>query len=107
MTSPDLRFAGASRAILFDLDGTLVDTAPDMVAVLHELQLARGLEPVPYALARNSVSNGALGLVRLGFDPNIRWCGRACPAANRGTSDRGNSSRAPRPVSTECALHRA
>ena len=67
MTSPDLRFAGASRAILFDLDGTLVDTAPDMVAVLHELQLSRGLEPVPYALARNSVSNGALGLVRLGF----------------------------------------
>ena len=34
--------------------------APDMVAVLHELQLARGLEPVPYALARNSVSNGSV-----------------------------------------------
>lgn len=50
-----------------DLDGTLVDTAPDLVGVLNTLLVDRGLPPVPYAIARNEVSNGALGLLRLGF----------------------------------------
>jgi phosphoglycolate phosphatase len=54
-------------AILFDLDGTLVDTAPDMVAVLLAMQADRGLTQLPYDLARSHVSNGALGLVRLAF----------------------------------------
>jgi 2-phosphoglycolate phosphatase len=54
-------------AILFDLDGTLVDTAPDMVAVLLAMQQDRGLTQLPYDLARSHVSNGALGLVRLAF----------------------------------------
>lgn len=54
-------------AVLFDLDGTLIDTAPDMVAVLTELQQAHGLEPLPYETARANVSNGALGLIRLAF----------------------------------------
>lgn len=54
-------------AILFDLDGTLVDTAPDMVAVLTELQKDNGCEPLPYELARSHVSNGAKGLIRLAF----------------------------------------
>jgi N-acetyl-D-muramate 6-phosphate phosphatase len=54
-------------AILFDLDGTLIDTAPDMVAVLQYLQRAHGLEPVPYALGRANVSNGAIGLLSVGF----------------------------------------
>jgi N-acetyl-D-muramate 6-phosphate phosphatase len=66
MTSAD-----ASRAeyggIFFDLDGTLVDTAPDMVAVLVALQKANGSKPLPYELARASVSNGALGLINLAF----------------------------------------
>lgn len=60
-------FDGGTRAILFDLDGTLVDTAPDMVAVLIDLQRMRGDTPVAYDVARNSVSNGAIGLVRLAF----------------------------------------
>lgn len=54
-------------AILFDLDGTLVDTAPDMVAVLLGMQNDRGLARLPYGLARSHVSNGAIGLVRLAF----------------------------------------
>ncbi len=55
------------RAVLLDLDGTLADTAPDLVAALNEL-LARHQRPLaPYAIARNEVSNGALGLIRLGF----------------------------------------
>lgn len=53
--------------VLFDLDGTLVDTAPDMVATLQEMQRAHGYEPVPYELGRSYVSNGAMGLLRVGF----------------------------------------
>ena len=54
-------------AVLFDLDGTLVDTAPDMVAVLDDLQRTEGQVPLPYATARAQVSNGAAGLIRLAF----------------------------------------
>ena len=53
--------------VLFDLDGTLIDTAPDMVAVLQEMQKAHGIEPVPYALGRANVSHGAIGLLSVGF----------------------------------------
>ncbi|MEM6514307.1 MAG: HAD-IA family hydrolase [Pseudomonadota bacterium] len=55
------------NAVLFDLDGTLIDTAPDMVAVLQELQRDEGVEPVDYDTGRSYVSNGSLGLIRLGF----------------------------------------
>jgi phosphoglycolate phosphatase len=55
------------EAVLFDLDGTLVDTAPDLVAVLNRLLVERGRTRMPYAVARNEVSNGARGLLRLGF----------------------------------------
>ena len=58
---------GRCTAVLFDLDGTLVDTAPDMVAVLQELQRAHGVQPVDYERGRAFVSNGALGLLGLGF----------------------------------------
>lgn len=58
---------GDFRAVLFDLDGTLVDTAPDMVAVLQDLQRDHGQKPIPYDVGRMSVSNGALGLIRIGF----------------------------------------
>ena len=55
------------NAVLFDLDGTLVDTAPDMVAVLQHLQQQHGIDPAPYELARSHVSNGAIGLLSVGF----------------------------------------
>jgi phosphoglycolate phosphatase len=54
-------------AVLFDLDGTLVDTAPDLVAVLNRLLAEEGQPPAPYAIARNEASNGAAGLIKLGF----------------------------------------
>jgi phosphoglycolate phosphatase len=54
-------------AVLFDLDGTLVDTAPDLVRVLNRLLAEHGRTQMPYAIARNEVSNGAGGLLRLGF----------------------------------------
>jgi phosphoglycolate phosphatase len=53
--------------VLFDLDGTLVDTAPDLVAVLNRLLRETGRPPAPFAVARNEVSNGAVGLIRVGF----------------------------------------
>ena len=59
--------SGGFEAVFFDLDGTLVDTAPDMVAILASMQDARQQQQLPYEVARNSVSNGALGLLRLGF----------------------------------------
>jgi N-acetyl-D-muramate 6-phosphate phosphatase len=57
----------SGRGVLFDLDGTLVDTAPDLVAVLNALLVERGRVRMPYAVARNEVSNGAVGLLKLGF----------------------------------------
>jgi len=55
------------EAVLLDLDGTLVDTAPDLVSVLNTLLANRQLPPMPFAIGRNEASNGALGLIRLGF----------------------------------------
>jgi len=62
--------------VLFDLDGTLVDTAPDMVATLQDMQRAHGYDPVVYEFGRSNVSNGAMGLLRVGF-PDIEEDGRA------------------------------
>ena len=56
-------------AVIFDLDGTLVDTAPDLVAVLNRLLREGGRPRMPYAIARNVASNGAAGLLRLGLGP--------------------------------------
>ena len=69
-------------AVIFDLDGTLVDTAPDLVAVLNRLLRESGRPRMPYAIARNEASNGAAGLLRLGLGagaPRTRSsaCGRA------------------------------
>lgn len=66
MTMADGRNLGQG-GVFFDLDGTLVDTAPDMVAVLVAMQQSKGCVPVPYELARASVSHGALGLINLAF----------------------------------------
>ena len=53
--------------ILFDLDGTLVDTAPDLAHALN-LQLKRhGKQPLPFGAIRPSASHGSRGLVGLGF----------------------------------------
>jgi phosphoglycolate phosphatase len=54
-------------AVLFDLDGTLLDTAPDMVAALDALLAEQGHGPVDYAHARLHVSKGAVGLINLAF----------------------------------------
>jgi phosphoglycolate phosphatase len=55
------------RAVLFDLDGTLLDTAPDMVGALNALRLENQRPALPYDMARAVVSHGAGRLVKLGF----------------------------------------
>jgi phosphoglycolate phosphatase len=52
---------------LLDLDGTLLDTAPDMGGALNQLRAERGLEPLPAATIRPVVSHGAMRLIALGF----------------------------------------
>lgn len=54
--------------LLFDLDGTLLDTAPDMARALNRLRCERGLDPLSFACIRPVVSHGSPGLIRLGFD---------------------------------------
>ena len=54
-------------ALLLDLDGTLLDTAPDMGGALNRLREERGLEALPDELIRPVVSHGAMRLVSLGF----------------------------------------
>ncbi|HEX6294981.1 MAG TPA: HAD-IA family hydrolase [Burkholderiales bacterium] len=57
----------ADRAVLFDLDGTLADTAPDLAAALNRLRADQGLEPLPLERLRPFASAGARGLVHVGF----------------------------------------
>jgi phosphoglycolate phosphatase len=53
--------------VLFDLDGTLLDTAPDMVAALNALRAEHGLPAQPYESVRCAVSHGALRVIKTGF----------------------------------------
>ena len=55
------------RAVLFDLDGTLADTAPDLAAATNLLRTARGLAPVPYESLRRVASGGGRGLIGAAF----------------------------------------
>jgi 2-phosphoglycolate phosphatase len=61
-------FASRPEAVLFDLDGTLADTAPDLAAALNKLRADRGLEPAPYESLRPYASAGARGLIGAGLE---------------------------------------
>ncbi|WP_028357885.1 phosphoglycolate phosphatase [Brackiella oedipodis] len=49
--------------VLFDFDGTLVDSAPDLVYAANQQRRRRGLEPLPYEHLRNFASKGSAGLI--------------------------------------------
>lgn len=55
------------KAVLFDLDGTLLDTAPDLGQALNRVRGDEGLPPLPDALIRTQVSHGGKALIQLGF----------------------------------------
>jgi 2-phosphoglycolate phosphatase len=58
----------APKAILFDLDGTLADTAPDLAAAVNLMRTKRKLPEAPYLSLRPFASAGARGLLAAGFD---------------------------------------
>lgn len=55
------------QAVLFDFDGTLADTAPDLAAAANRLRDEKGLAPLPLDLLRPVASQGARGLLRVGL----------------------------------------
>ncbi|MCB1905783.1 MAG: HAD-IA family hydrolase [Rhodocyclaceae bacterium] len=56
------------QAVLFDLDGTLADTAPDLADALNRLRAEHDMPPLPEQLLRRWTSNGTRGMLRVGFD---------------------------------------
>ena len=55
------------KALLFDLDGTLLDTAPDFISALNKQLELHGRAPLPDHAIRTSVTNGSVGLIQDGF----------------------------------------
>lgn len=56
------------KAVIFDLDGTLIDTADEFVVVVQQLRAEHGHGPMDENLIRSNVSNGARALVSIGLD---------------------------------------
>lgn len=59
--------SSSPAAVLFDLDGTLADTAPDLAAPVNAMRAERGLAPMPLAALRPFASTGARGLIGQGL----------------------------------------
>jgi phosphoglycolate phosphatase len=65
--------SAASPTIVFDLDGTLVDTAPDLISALNHVLAREGLSPLPLASARNMIGAGARKLLERGLEAEGRF----------------------------------
>lgn len=57
-----------NKLVLFDFDGTLADTAPDLGAAANTLRTRRGLPELPLEVYRHYASHGARGLLKMGLD---------------------------------------
>jgi phosphoglycolate phosphatase len=55
------------KALLFDLDGTLLDTAPDFISAIQQMLKQRGLMPLANSELRNTVTNGSAGIIEKAF----------------------------------------
>jgi len=55
------------KAVLFDLDGTLADTAQDLAYALNQVLIEQGQSPLPFETIRPVVSHGGIALIKLGF----------------------------------------
>lgn len=60
-------FSNGIECVLFDLDGTLIDTAADFIQVLNVMTKEQGIAPLDPARIQQTVSDGARGLIRLAF----------------------------------------
>jgi phosphoglycolate phosphatase len=65
----------SARTVVFDLDGTLVDTAPDLINALNFVLDREGLPPVPLHSARNMIGAGARRLIERGLESEGRILG--------------------------------
>ena len=65
------RFDPPVKAVLFDLDGTLLDTAPDLAYALNQVLIEEGLEVLDYQTIRPMVSYGSPGLMKLAFQDTL------------------------------------
>jgi phosphoglycolate phosphatase len=63
-----------SPLVVFDLDGTLVDTAPDLIAALNVILAKEGIPELPLASARNLIGGGARKLIERGLEAEGRNC---------------------------------
>lgn len=68
MVDATLLKATVSKAVLFDLDGTFADTAPDLGAALNHVRSLHKLSPLPIEVTRLQASHGSAGLLKLGFN---------------------------------------
>ncbi|WP_363796572.1 phosphoglycolate phosphatase [Lysobacter firmicutimachus] len=67
MSAAAAAVAAFPKAALFDLDGTLLDSAPDMLAVANRMRAARGVGPMPLDALRPHVSKGARAMLGAAF----------------------------------------
>jgi phosphoglycolate phosphatase len=77
MRSANLKSTSLAPTIVFDLDGTLIDTAPDLISALNHVLDREGLPAMPLVAARNMIGAGARKLIERGLEVE----GRAMSAA--------------------------
>jgi phosphoglycolate phosphatase len=72
MASANLKPTSLAPTVVFDLDGTLVDTAPDLISALNHVLDREGLPAMPLAAARNMIGAGARKLIERGLEVDGR-----------------------------------
>jgi len=69
--NPPVRPIGPPACVLFDLDGTLLDTAPDLAGALNRLRRERGQSTLPFTLIRPTVSHGSPAMLKASFGVEV------------------------------------